>query len=48
MSQLIQSFDKKIENFKKKNHGLLEEDKNRFDKDYVDLMQEIHKLDSSL
>lgn len=48
MSALIESFNKKIENFKKKNHGLLDEDRNRFDKDYVDLMQGIHRLDSAL
>lgn len=48
MPHLTEGFNKKIENFKKKRHDLLDAESVKFDKDYVDLMQDIQKLDTDL
>jgi len=48
MPNLTESFNKKITDFKKKRHDLLDAENVKFDKDYVDLMQEIQKLDTDL
>jgi len=48
MPHLTEGFNKKIETFKKKRHDLLDAENVKFDKDYVDLMQDIQKLDTDL
>lgn len=48
MTELTQSFKKIIEGFKKKGHNLLEFENIKLEKDYVELMQKIQKLDSEL
>lgn len=37
-----------VEEFKKKNHSMLEFDNIKLEKDYVELMQRIQKLDTNL
>jgi len=48
MPNLTEGFNKKIDNFKGKKHDLLDAENVKFDKDYVDLMQDIQKLDTDL
>ena len=48
MSKLTKKFKKILEDFKKKNHNLLEFENIKLEKDYVELMQKIQKLDGNL
>ena len=48
MSTLTSNFKKILEDFKKKNHNLLEFENIKLEKDYVELMQRIQKLDVEL
>ena len=48
MEELTQKFKKILEDFKNKNHNLLEFENIKLEKDYVELMQKIQKLDGNL
>ena len=48
LSILTNNFKKILEDFKKKNHNLLEFENIKLEKDYVELMQRIQKLDVNL
>lgn len=48
MKELTEKFYEIIENFKKKNHNLLDFENIKMEKDYVELMQKIQKLDGEL
>jgi len=48
MSDLTESFRKILDDFKKKGHNLLEFENIKLEKDYVELMQRIQKLDGDL
>ena len=43
MKELTEKFYEIIENFKKKNHNLLDFENIKMEKDYVELMQKIQK-----
>lgn len=48
MKELTEKFYDIIEQFKKKNHNLLDFENIKMEKDYVELMQKIQKLDGEL
>jgi dynein heavy chain len=48
MDELTKKFNDKINSFKGKTHDILDAEKMNFDKNFVDLMQEIQKLDDDL
>lgn len=48
MDKLTSEFKKKIDSFKAKPHDILDVEKMNFDKNFVDLMQDIQKLDENL
>lgn len=48
MEELIRQFKKILNDFKGKNHNLLESENIKLEKDYVELMQRIQKLDGQL
>jgi hypothetical protein len=45
VNDICKSFENILEEFKKKNHNMLEFDNIKLEKDYVELMQKILKLD---